>query len=522
MRFLLVTSCRRELVKVWVCQETSPVGSLLPPVDLASLAAVIRAKGAEVRIEDLRLARDPLGRYLEVTEAYRPDAVVANLTTTGAEHDYAMLGVTPPGIRRIAFGTHAQSLREEAFRRGVDFILLGDPEAALAGLIDHGLDGRDADGVLTAERMHKPPHQWGDLDTLPFPALDLIDNRAYHSSIIRRGRRFTLLLGSRGCPFACTYCLYPVLFGGENRFRSVKNIVDEMERDYRAFGIDAFYFLDATFNLKASRVEAFCRELIARRLPVEWSCNMRVAPVSRDLLRLMKQAGCDWVFYGVEDQDFLDETKKATTKEQTIHAFRLTKAAGINTVAFTMVFQRPGVTEDRYVRDMLGVLKTLQADAFQCNISIPFPGTEMYRHELARGEPDTRWSLYDPHGDRLPYEHDLDLVRIKRRIYRGFLFSHPWRTLKAAGRMNLRALASTVWTFGRENLLAPFAGGSLRGRPKPDAELERWIREEREYLATKRPADRSAAGCCSHDGGQGSAPGERQRFVPLNVLASSS
>jgi len=449
-------------VKVWVCQETSPVGSLLPPVDLASIAATIRSKGHDARIADLRLARDPLGHYLEVLDAFRPDAVLANISTTGAEADYAMLGVTPRDVRRICFGTHVQSLPKEAFAKGVDAILVGDPESALASLIDHDMDGEPSDGVLTPIRPQKPPSRWADLDTMPLPALDLLDNRAYHSSIIRRGKPFTLMLGSRGCPFSCTYCLYPVLFGSDNRMRSVKRIVDEMERDYRQFGIEAFYFLDATFNLKASRVEEFCRELITRRLPIEWSCNMRVAPVDRGMLGLMKRSGCDWVFYGVEDQDFLDETKKATTKQQTIDAFRLTKEAGINTVAFTMVFPRPGVTEKSYARDMLRVLKTLKADAFQCNLSIPFPGTELYQDELAKGPPENRWRLYDPHGHELPYDCGIDLVQVKRRIYRGFLLSHPLRTLKAASRMNYRALASTVWTFGKENLLSAFVGRAAK------------------------------------------------------------
>jgi anaerobic magnesium-protoporphyrin IX monomethyl ester cyclase len=456
MRFLLITSARRELVKVWVCQETSPVGSLLPPVDLASVASTIRHNGHEARISDLRLAGNPAKAYREVLANYEPDAVVLNLSTTGAEHDYALLRATPEQVKRVCFGTHAQAMRAEAFQKGVDFILLGDPEAAMSSLIDNQLLGDASDGVLTPDRSEKEPHLWSDLDTLPFPALDLLDLDRYHSSIIRRGKPFTLLLGSRGCPYACTYCLYPVLFGGKYRRRSVGNIVDEMEEDYREHGIRAFYFLDATFNVKESRVEEFAGEILSRGLDVDWSCNMRVAPVSPAMLSLMKQAGCDWIFYGVEDQDFIREIRKNTSKEATIKAFRLTKEAGISTVAFLMVFPRTGLDEKTYAKNMLSVLQTLKADAFQCNISIPFPGTEMWRQALAKDEADRRWSLYDPHGEVLPYESPVDLVDVKRRIYRGFLLSHPIRTLKAARRMDLRALAATSMTFTRRNLMPWF------------------------------------------------------------------
>ena len=64
MKFLLVTSTEREIVKVWVCQETSPAGSMLPPVDLASVAATIKSKGHQAEILDLRLHDDPWSKYL--------------------------------------------------------------------------------------------------------------------------------------------------------------------------------------------------------------------------------------------------------------------------------------------------------------------------------------------------------------------------------------------------------------------------------------------------------------------------
>jgi radical SAM superfamily enzyme YgiQ (UPF0313 family) len=453
MRFLLVTSTQEELVKVWVCQETSPVGSLLPPVDLAGIAAMILQQGHEAKILDLRLERDPSAAYAAELQHYAPDGVILNLSTTGAQHDFALLRKTPRHIKRICFGTHAQSLPAEAFGNGVDYILLGDPEAAMASLIASQLNGDVADGVLTPAYPDKPPCLAADLDALPRPALDLLDLRRYRSSIVRRGKRFTLLLGSRGCPHSCTYCLYPVLFGPKTRLRSAKNIVDEMEEDVHRHGIRSFYFLDSTFNIRNGRVEEIAGEIISRGLRVDWSCNMRVAPVSRHTLALMKKSGCDWIFYGVEDQDFLVETRKNTSREATVEAFRLTRQAGISTVAFLMLFPRSDVDEKTYAADMLAVLNTLRADAFQCNIAIPFPGTELWREQSAAGLLNKDWSLYDPHGGELPYDSPLDLIEVKRRIYRGFLWSHPVRTLNVARRMNFAALAATVGTFTRSNLL---------------------------------------------------------------------
>lgn len=454
MKLLFVTSMRPDLVKVWVCQERSPGGSLLPPVDIASLAATARANGHTCRIADLRLAVDPLAAYRRHLGRFLPDAVVMNLSTTGAESDYALLDATPSSVARICFGTHAQSLRDEAFERGVDHVLLGDPEAALLNWLDGSGRMGPMAGVVSKTDPHArvEPALWNDLDTMPWPALDLLDLDGYRSPTIRRGKRFSLLLGSRGCPHGCTYCLYPVLFGRKPRYRSVQNLVDEMEHVYQAFGVRAFYFLDATFNFARGRVEAFAEALLARGLKVDWSCNMRVTPVSAKMLALMKRAGCDWIYYGVEDQDFLKETRKGTTREATIEAFRRTREAGISTIAFTMAFARPGLDERTYARNILRVLSLLKADAFQCNAAIPFPGTPMWSQEQAAGRMSSDWSQYDPHGATLPYESQLDLNDVRRRVYRGFMLRHPWRTLRAALRMDSRALASIATAFLRDNV----------------------------------------------------------------------
>lgn len=454
MRILLTTSLKPELVKVWVCQESSPAGSLLPPVDLASIAAASREAGAEVEIADLRLHPDPKAFFLKTVDEFKPDAVLLNLTTTSAVTDYELFSFVPAGIKKICFGTHAQSVRKECFEKGIDFVLVGDPEAGLTQLIKSGFGAAPSLGVASPGNVEAQPSNWENLDTMPFPALDLLDLDRYHAPYIRRGSRFTILLSSRGCPYKCTYCLYPVLFGSKGRFRGPKNVVDEMQHDHEKFGVRDFYFLDATFNLTAQKVEDFCRELIERKLPVAWICNMRVAPVSEQMLDLMKRAGCSWIFYGVEDQDFLKETKKGTTKNATIEAFRKTKAAGIRTMAFTMLFPRDGMGEKEYADTLLRTLKALDADAFQCNVATPFPGTEIFDEYAKRGELSRDWSLFDPHGEKLPYEHKLDLVNIKRDVYLKFLIRNPLKVFKVAAGMDPKAFVRQARRFLEENVLA--------------------------------------------------------------------
>jgi anaerobic magnesium-protoporphyrin IX monomethyl ester cyclase len=397
---------------------------------------------------DLRLQASPQAFLQNWLAREKPWAIILNLTTVSAMPDYELLKLIPADVKKLVFGTHAQSNAQECFAQGIHGIFYGDPEAVLTALTENNFDLDACPGLLTPAQPKKPAHQAEDLDALPFPALEDLDLSRYSAPYVKRGNRFSILMSSRGCPFQCTYCLYPTLFGGKARSRSVKNVVDEMEYNFRRFGIREFYFLDATFNLQKERVAAICQELISRGLSLAWTCNMRVSPLDAELLSLMKKAGCRWIFFGVEDQDLLRETKKGTSTSATQNAFILARAAGISTMAFTMVFPRDDLSEDEYVNRVSGVLDTLNADAFQCNIAIPFPGTAIF-DEFRTRFPDLKldWSLYDPHGKSLPYPSKLDLVRIKQRVYNRFFLRHPLKVAKVALQMKPEALFRQARTF---------------------------------------------------------------------------
>lgn len=453
MKFLLLTAQKKETVKIWVCQETSPVGSILPPMDLAYIAAAIQSKGGDVALLDMRLYENPLEKLQAEITRISPDAIVLNVATTSAQQEYETLAAIPSSIKKICYGTHAQTFSEECFSKGADYILVGDPEVAVMNLINEGMDGMKAEGVLTKENKEKNPAWTNELDTLPFAALDLLDVKKYHAPYLQG--KFMIMLSSRGCPFSCTFCLYPVFFGKKYRFRSSKNIVDEMQAAHDGYGINHFFFLDATFNSTEKKVFDLCKELIQRQLNVSWICNMRAPGVRPEMLQQMKKAGCDRIFYGVEDPDYLHEIQKGATWKQTIDAFRETKKAGIKTVAFMMLFDRDDITKEQYVQKFLERLDELKADSFQCNVTVPFPGTKMYEEFKKTRQLAEDWGLFDPGGENLPYKTNLDLGWIKREVYIRFAFSNPRIILKTVSQMRLKsilAISNRFLMYLRKNL----------------------------------------------------------------------
>jgi len=106
------------------------------------------------------------------------------------------------------------------------------------------------------------------------------------------------MISSRGCPYRCTFCLWPdVLYGHQFRARSPQNVVAEIEQAVRRFGHDEIYFDDDTFTIDRQRVLDICRLIRERGLEkeMEWIAQCRVDTVDREVLEAMKAAGCGYI-----------------------------------------------------------------------------------------------------------------------------------------------------------------------------------------------------------------------------------
>ena len=447
---LLVTSPARDKNNFWTCSITSPVGSRMPPCDLASIAAVLREGGVEPRIFDMRLYENPLAALDREVRETRPDALITNMGTASAMEDYEIFRVVREVVeRRIAFCFHAMALPEEMFERGATHVLVGDPEYAAVAA---ATGGKCDKGLWTPGNTDAEPGWISELDAMPLPALDLIDLDAYHSLIMGRDR-FSILLANRGCPYGCTYCVIPILFGRKVRRFSVKRVVDEIERDYCEFNIRKFFFIDSAINLKPEWTIDLCEEVLRRGLDIKWCANMRVSPVEPDLLNLMKRSGCFRVFFGVEDLDMIDKLERKTTVEATERAFRLTREAGIETVAFTILLPGIDASEGAMAKRMVDMVARLDADALQCNIAIPYPGTKMYAEYTEKCDMPRDWRLYDPAGAGAPYPVELDLVKARRLVYWRYFMRNPryvWTTL-------LRTDLRSILTFAKNSFQVFFA-----------------------------------------------------------------
>ncbi len=186
---------------------------------------------------------------------------------------------------------------------GADCAVRGEFEFALPGLA-----ARVSSGPVL-------PRQWpegepatatpAELAALPMPAYELAPMHCYASEGLIGGQLHRvhsgLLLGNRGCPFACNFCY--LLFGRRLRRLPVGATLDELETMLRDHDIEHFFFLDYTFTLDDSWVSALCAGILERKLRCSWVCQTRVDCLAEGTLRLMARAGCSGVWLGIESPD---------------------------------------------------------------------------------------------------------------------------------------------------------------------------------------------------------------------------
>jgi radical SAM superfamily enzyme YgiQ (UPF0313 family) len=232
-------------------------------------------------------------------------------------------------------------------RLQADYGVIGEGERAFPELLARlesgrpvdGIDGVLRRGVLRAENG-APARTAESLSELSPPAHALCNYAKY-----QRLGGFVGVQTKRGCPYRCTYCIYPQLEGRRYRLRSPESVVREIEEVAARAKVRHFFFVDSVFNDPRAHALAICQELIRRRPPVRWSAFCNPTGFDAELARAMKQAGCDAVEFGVDTANtkMLAVLGKQFSQPEIKTALEAAHGAGLPFVIY-LLFGGPGET----------------------------------------------------------------------------------------------------------------------------------------------------------------------------------
>ncbi len=391
-------------MKILLSTPPGKTTELWPPLGLLYIASSLRARGrTDVQVLDA-FCRNLTGEQLAARVAQeQPDVFGINCSThTFLEAAAALEKIheRSPDTTLVMGGYHSTFAAEQILRDYpfVEYVIKGEAERAFPDLLDRiesGTGPSDVDGITfrhDGATAGRPLAVVQDLDSLPFPDRSLLGELEYgyfHQNIRLTFGKFTTIVSSRGCPFSCRYCSCAAFSQRRWRSRSAANVVDELENLYTD-GYENVVFVDDNFTLNKKRVTEICDQIRERKIRMRFYCEGRVDNAPYELLRTMKRAGFDVMYFGVESPTpkVLDYYRKGITEAQARKAVADAKRAGMIVVT-SFIIGAP-VEEEADMRRTVDFIRDLRPHAVQVNILDCLIGTPIWDELVGQGivQPD--------------------------------------------------------------------------------------------------------------------------------------
>lgn len=451
----------------------------VPPLSHLAIAGPVRDAGYDVCMLDGRWDTDWKRKVRERADRL---ACVGITSLTGPSvadglQFASYVRELRPEVPILWGGWHATFAARQAVEDPrVDVVVRGFGESTFVELLAalrSGRSLREIHGISFREgqeTIETPDRPLEDINQFPPPAYDLIDPARYINTA-RPGVRQAGAIFSRGCPFACEFCL-------DSRNKWLGLTVDRMMAEIEFWigqGANQIMFFDGNFFLGKQRIVEFCEAVLARGLEKKfrWSATAvgnRVVQMEEELLSLLARAGLHQVALGAESgsQELLSRITNKTTVEHTVDAIRRLTRHGINPYLFFLVGypDEPADALDRTFR-LACLANRINPNAeIQVNFTTPLPGSEVFRYAAERGlveEPRTfaDWARFDYLQPSL-FQLTPTYARRVHRFVRQLNIAFPGIRAAAGGPSNewakrpVRRLLR--WHLGRKYSRSPLDG----------------------------------------------------------------
>ena len=366
-----------------------------------------------------------------------------------------------PKVPIILGGVNPTSLTEQVLSYpSVDYCVLGEGEETMRELVaalESGSSVKGIKGIAYRNNgngivINPKRERRKDLDSLPYPAYHKIPLETYiqirqpHGA--GRGRSLPII-GTRGCPFSCTFCTAPKVWSKDWITRDPSRVVDEIQYHMEKYKADDFQFEDLTAITDKDWIMRFSEELMRRNIKISWQlpCGTRTETFDEEVARTISKAGCTNITFAPESGsvDSLRWVQKKLDLNNVYKAARYSVKAGITVCGFVVIGFPNETKED--IKNTFKMLRKLAWIGFN-EVSITtftaIPGSEIF-YELLK---EKKVELNDEFYVGLLCMSDLmavtswnsnftdkQLARLRVRAYMNFFFFaylfRPWRFFKS-------------------------------------------------------------------------------------------
>jgi radical SAM superfamily enzyme YgiQ (UPF0313 family) len=366
---------------------------------LSYAAAAAHQEGYPIDLIDAPADDFDLDDVIKRMRDFAPRLLVVDTSTPSIYSDIKVckcLKKAFPEVFILLVGTHVSALPKDSLKlsKSIDAVAVGEYDYTVIGMAK-ALEGKND------LRTVKGIYYWSSDEAVCTESRSLIENldeipfvSSIYKQFLRMGNYFNpnafypmvTITTSRGCPFQCSFCVYPqTLMGHQFRIRSVGNVVDEIEYIVRSFhGVKAVFFEDDTFTTIKKRCIEISSEILRRGIRISWTANAR-ANLDYETMKVMREAGCRCLCVGFESgsQLLLDHIKKRIRVEEMKYFMEDARKAGL-LIHGCFMAGLPGETKET-MEQTLKLAKKLNPDTVQFYPVMVYPGTEAYDWYQTRG-----------------------------------------------------------------------------------------------------------------------------------------
>ena len=443
---------------------------IAPPLGLLYLAKAIEENGDSTSILDFsaeEYKEEKLKNALEKADVV--GITVLSFTVRKVAKLIKVIKNIKPEIKIIVGGPHCSLYPEKSLKETqADISLQGEGEFIIKE-ITKALKGKisfsEIPGVWYQKngKTHqgKPFELIKDLDTVSFPARNLLKKYVYGKEYYPKMKagEFTTIVASRGCPFNCKFCSRNVIGMKTYRYRSAKNILDELkEIQKQGYKVVAFED-DSCLANKKQAIELF-EGIIKEKINLKFIATaIRVDTVDEKLFGLMKKAGVTHLQFGLEsgNQDVLEFYNKKIDLEKIRYALDLSNKMGFFTIG-TFMLGAPFETKKHFEKT-IKFAKSLPLDSVSFLPLKYITGSELWCKAVEDGKiSENEYLVYADSARNLGNFTHEELISISSRAHREYYmrFSFILRLLiKSLKNDNLGFIQSYLSLFF-SNLLDSF------------------------------------------------------------------
>jgi radical SAM superfamily enzyme YgiQ (UPF0313 family) len=403
----------------------------IAPIGLAYLAAVLGQAGHRVRIIDA--FGEGMGRLTRHPDGYTMNGLTAEEIVARIPQDVDLIGVTCmfsnawlycretiaaiaaafPEVPIVVGGEHPTADHRRLLQRVSEVLccVLGEGEETMldiAALVSHGLPLDDVAGIAMRDehgevKLTACRHRIREIDEIPWPdwesvpLANYLDNDLCSDPYVSRSMP---IMASRGCPYQCTFCSSPQMFGTRWIARAPDKVIEEIKHYKARYGATYFEFVDLTMIVRRDWILEFCRLLIEDELDVQWCMpsGTRSEALDTDSLSLMKRSGCRSFSYAAESGSppELRRIKKKVDPDRMLASMRAAVDNGLVTKCH-LIFGMPDQTKGDVARTLRFVTRMAWTGVndLGCYAFSPYPGSELYARLVSEGRIDTKADDYD-------------------------------------------------------------------------------------------------------------------------------